>query len=159
MTENKIIPFKPLPPKAPIGEPLIQAGGEIDESSVSLRFFGDDLDPDEISDLLNCQPTDACRKGDILPDERYHIVAKTGSWRLSGEIRDDPLEKQILELFDRLSGDLEIWRKLTHQYNGDLFCGLWLEDLNRELAFTPELMNKIAERGLTLNLDIYYNRP
>jgi len=151
--EDKI---KPEPPKAPIGETLILAGGEIDESLVSLRFFGDDLDPNEISELLKCQPTDAYRKGDILPNERYHIVAKTGSWRLKCEISSDPLEKQILELFDRLSNDLEIWRKLTSQYNGDLFCGLWMEELNRGLTFSPELMNQIAERGLTLGLDIYY---
>jgi hypothetical protein len=157
MSENKIIPFKPLPPKAPIVEPLINVGGEIDKSSVTLRFFGDDLDPDEISDLLNCQPTDAFRKGDILPDERYHIVAKTGSWHLMGEKRSDPLEKQILELFDRLPSNLEIWRILTRQYNSDLFCGLWMEDINRELVFSPDLMNKIAERGLILDLDIYYN--
>ena len=115
MSKNKIIPFKPLPPKAPIGVPLIDAGGEIDQSSVCLRFFGDTLDPDEISELLKCQPTHAYRKGDILPDEHYHIVAKHGSWHLECEIRSDPLEKQILELFDRLSSDLEIWRKLTRQ--------------------------------------------
>jgi len=123
MGDNKFIPFKPLPPKAPIGVPLISVGGEIDESSVSLRFFGDDLDPNEISELVNCQPTHAYRKGDTLPDERYYRVAKTGSWRLKCEIRADPLEKQILELFDRLSSDHENWRKLTRQYNGDLFCG------------------------------------
>jgi hypothetical protein len=153
MSENK---SKPEPPILPIGARFILAGGEIDESSVCLRFCGDDLDPDEISGLLNCQPTDAFRKGDILPDERYHWVAKTGSWQLKCEIRGDPLEKQILELFDRLSGDLEIWRKLTRQYYGDLFCGLWMEALNRGLTFSPELMNQIAERGLTLDLDIYY---
>jgi Domain of unknown function (DUF4279) len=159
MSENKIKPFKPLPPKAPIGEPLIVAGGEFDQSSIDLRFFGDDLDPDEISKLLNCQPTHGYRKGDILPDKRYHIVAKTGSWRLSSEKRNDlTLEKQIHELFDRLSSDLEIWRKLTRQYSGDLFCGLWMYDMNRELELSPELMNQIAERGLKLGLDVYYIR-
>lgn len=156
MTEYK---SKPAPPTAPIGEPLIVVGGEFDLASVSLRFFGDDLDPDEISKLLNCEPTHGYRKGDILPDERYHIVAKTGCWRLRGEQRNDlTLEKQILELFDRLSSDLETWRKLTRQYSGDLFCGLWMEDFNRGLDFSPELMNKIAERGLKLGLDVYYNK-
>jgi len=31
-------------------------------------------------------------------------------------------------------------------------------DLNRVLEFSSGLMNQIAERGLTLNLDIYYSK-
>jgi hypothetical protein len=42
------------------------AGGEVDKTPVSLRFFGDALDPDEISKLLDCRPTDSCRKGELL---------------------------------------------------------------------------------------------
>jgi hypothetical protein len=38
------------------------AGGEIDETSVSLRFSGDTLDPDEITKLLDCQPTNITEK-------------------------------------------------------------------------------------------------
>jgi hypothetical protein len=148
--------LKPEPPTLPTGKKVYLAGGEVDQTSVSLRFSGDDLDPDEISKLLNCQPTDCHRKGDVLPDKRYHSVAKTGMWRLSGKKTGKvSLEKQIFELFNRLSDDLEIWRKLTNQYNSDLFCGLWMESWNREIGFSPELMAQISARGLILELDIY----
>jgi Domain of unknown function (DUF4279) len=77
-------------------------------------------------------------------------------WRLSGKKTGKvSLEKQIFELFNRLSDDLEIWRKLTNQYNSDLFCGLWMESWNREIGFSPELMAQISARGLILELDIY----
>jgi len=33
------------PPGEPIGKPVYLAGGEVDKTSVSLRFSGDDLDP------------------------------------------------------------------------------------------------------------------
>jgi Domain of unknown function (DUF4279) len=66
-----------------IGKVLCDAGGDVDETSVSLRFFGDDLDPDEISKLLNCQPTVGYRKGDVMPDSRRRKIAGTGSWLLS----------------------------------------------------------------------------
>jgi len=133
------------------------AGGEVDETSVSLRFSGDALDPDEISKLLNCQPTISYRKGDVLPDKRYRRVAQTGMWGLSGKKTGEiSLEKQIFQLFSRLTDDLEIWLKLTSQYHSDLFCGLFMESWNRGIDFSPQLMAQISARGLTLDLDIYY---
>ena len=37
---------KPEPPGEPIGKTVYLAGGEVDQTSVSLRFCGDDLDLD-----------------------------------------------------------------------------------------------------------------
>jgi hypothetical protein len=145
------------PPGEPTDKTVYLAGGEVDKTSVSLRFSGDALDPDEISKLLNCQPTDSYRKGDVSPDNRRRGVAQTGMWLLSGKKTGKiSLEKQIFELFSRLSDDLEIWRKLTNQYHSDLFCGLFMESWNRGIDFPPELMAQISARGLTLDLDIYY---
>ena len=149
--------FKTAPPREPTGKTVYIAGGEVDKTSVSLRFSGDTLDPGEISKLLDCQPTDSYRKGDVLLDNRRRGVAQTGMWLLSGKKTGKvSLEKQIFELFSRLSDDLEIWRKLTSQYHSDLFCGLWMESWNRGIDFSPELMAQISARGLTLSLDVYY---
>src|SRR5262245_31724226 len=150
MEENEL---KPEPPRLPIGKTVYLAGGEVDQTSVSLRFSGDDLDPDEISKLLSCHPTDSHRKGDVLPDKRYHRVAETGMWRLSGKKTGKvSLEKQIFDLFNRLSDDNEVWRTLTNQYNSDLFCGLFLESWNRGIDFSPELIAQISARGLILEI-------
>jgi hypothetical protein len=149
--------FKTAPPREPTGKTVYLAGGEVDKTSVSLLFSGDTLDPDEISKLLACQPTKSYRKGDALPDRRDRRVAQTGVWRLSGKKTGKvSLEKQIFELFSRLTDDLEIWRKLTSQYHSDLFCGLWMESWNRGIDFSPDLMTQISARGLTLSLDVYY---
>ena len=149
--------IKTAPPREPTDKTVYLAGGEVDKTSVSLRFFGDTLDPDEISKLLDCQPTDSYRKGDVSPDNRRRGVAQTGMWLLSGKKTGKiSLEKQISELFSRLSDNLEIWRKLTSQYQSDLFCGLFMEGWNRGIDFSPELMAQISARGLTLSLDVYY---
>jgi len=149
--------LKTTPPGEPKDKTVYLTGGEVDETSVSLRFSCDTLDPDEISKLLDCQPTYSYRKGDVLPDKRYRRVTRTGMWGLSekktGEVS---LEKQIFQLFSRLTDDLEIWRKLTSQYHSDLFCGLFMDSWNRGIDFSPELMAQISARGLTLGLDIYY---
>jgi Domain of unknown function (DUF4279) len=120
--------LKTAPPREPTGKTVYLAGGEVDETSVTLLFSGDALDPDELSTLLDCQPTNSHRKGDALPDRRNRRVAQTAVWRLSGEKTGKvSLEKQIFELFSRLTDDLEIWRKLTSQYHSELFCGLYME--------------------------------
>jgi hypothetical protein len=54
---------KTAPPREPKGKTVYLAGGEVDKTSVSLRFFGDTLDPDEISNLLDCRPTHSYRSG------------------------------------------------------------------------------------------------
>src|SRR5262245_54424567 len=149
--------LKIAPPAEPTGKTVNLAGGEVDKTSVSLLLSGDALDPDEISKLLDCQPTKSYRKGDALPDRRNRRVAQTGVWRLGGKKTGKvSLEKHIFELFSRLTHDLEIWRKLTSQYHSELFCGLFMESWNREIDFSPELMAQISARGLTLSLDIYY---
>jgi hypothetical protein len=149
--------IKTEPPGEPTGKTVYLAGGEIDKTSVSLRFYGDTIDPDEISKLVDCQPTDSYRKGDVLPDNQRRGVTQTGMWLLSGKKTGKvSLEKQIFELFSRLSDDLEIWRKITSQYHSDLFCGLFMESWNRGIDFSPDLMAQISARGLTLSLDVYY---
>jgi hypothetical protein len=155
--------LKTTPPGEPKAKTVYLAGGEVDKTSVSLRFFGDTIDPDEISNLLDCRPTHSYRKGDVLPDDRYSRivrksgVAQTGMWLLGGKKTGKiSLENQIFELFSHLSDDLEIWRKLTSQYHSDLYCGLFMDSWNREIDFSPELMAQISARGLTLSLDIYY---
>jgi hypothetical protein len=149
--------LKPLPPKEPVGELVFLCGGEVDEVSVSLRFFGDDLDPDTITSLLMCEPTTAYRKGDTITGTKYDRVAKTGAWMLNGKWNAQlKLEEQIHALFDRLSNAPEVWRQLTTRYDSDLFCGLSLHDWNRGLELSPEVMKRISERGIALNLDIYF---
>src|SRR5262249_3784361 len=72
-----------LPPEKPVREALIHAGGDIDKCSVSLRLFGEDLDPGEVTKALGARPTDSCRNGDIFRGKIYDRVEKRGKWLLS----------------------------------------------------------------------------
>ncbi len=139
--------------------PLVAIGGEIDAASVTLRFFGDALDPDDLSRILGAQPTLCRRKGEVIPD-RDGRVAETGSWLLSSQQQSKkPLGDQIEALFARLTDDLEVWRQLSSMYRGDLFCGVWSEHFNRGFELSPELLQRIAARGLRVGFDIYFVEP
>jgi Domain of unknown function (DUF4279) len=69
-----------LAPIAPVGELVWVAGGEVDECSVSLGFFGDDLDPDAITTILGICPTKSYRKGDIFRGKTFDRLQTSGNW-------------------------------------------------------------------------------
>jgi hypothetical protein len=129
---------------------------EVSEYHISLRFFGDDLDPDVVSSLLGAQPTTCCRKGDLFRGKVSERIEKTGKWLLQlPEKPGESFEPQITALLGGLTQDLAIWRELTKKYSADLFCGVWLGTSNQGMELSPRLMTQLAERGLYLGLDIY----
>lgn len=146
-----------LPPTEPVGELVWVAGGGVDECSVALRFFGDDLDPDFITKKLGICPTISYRKGDIFRGKTCDRIENTGSWRYCvRRCENIDLEELINKLLDRIAPNLEIWRELTTKFQSDLFCGLWLKRYSGAIDFSPAIMMKIAERGLSIGLDIYF---
>lgn len=150
---------KPLPPRLediPSEHRLMRIGGHVDEVVVSLQIFGEDLDPSEITNLLGCKPSSARRKGEIIPDKKYHRVAKIGSWHLEGEpFSSLKLEEQVKELLNKVTSELAIWENLISRFNVDIFCGLFFKDFNRGFELSPELMKYLAERGIKIGFDIY----
>jgi hypothetical protein len=129
----------------------------VDVTSVTLRFFGDDLDPEMLSTSLGSPPTNARKKGDAIGIPEAAVAAKTGSWLLSSERQSSSaLEAQIHALFDRLTDDLAVWKDLSEKYRGDLFCGLWSKEFHRGLELSPFVLERITERGLRVAFDVYF---
>ncbi|GJE40986.1 DUF4279 domain-containing protein [Methylobacterium soli] len=122
---------------------------------VALRIFGDPLDPDEITQRLGIEPTGWARKGDTRRTASGRdVVAWSGSWRLDAGIPGD-LNTQIGALLTRLPSDPSLWRELSHRYQCDVFCGLFLREGNEGTELQPQILSMLGERGLPLGLDIY----
>jgi hypothetical protein len=130
---------------------------EVRRTVASLRFVGDDLDPDLISRMLGALPTASVCKGDVrLTPKGREIVAYTGIWRLEADCGAiDSLDRQIASIFDGLSDDLSAWRELAARYRGDIFAGLFLHHANEGLSLEPSTLAAIGERNLMLDFDIY----
>ena len=131
--------------------------GVIDHSLATLRFFGDDLVPDEITGLLGANPTVSYRKDQELVGSKTGTVriAKTGSWRLSAVRRKpEDIEAQIVEILGQLTQDLGVWESLS-QYQPDLFCGLFMSSSNDGLPLSAKTLLSLGQRGIALALDIY----
>lgn len=126
-------------------------------SLLTLRLFGDDLNPAEITALLGANPTAAHHKGQQLTGNQPDAVriARTGSWQLDAERREpEDLEAQIFEILDQLTGDLAVWQSLA-RFRPDLFCGLFMGSSNDGVSLSPRVLLALGERGIELGLDIY----
>lgn len=132
--------------------------GPVHDTAATLRFSGDDLDPDEITEKLGATPSRAERKGQTIrgPRSGRERIARTGSWHLTVEHRSPgDLNAQIKELLKLATDDTSVWRPLSKRYKPDVFCGVFLETLNEGLNLEAETLALLAERGLFINFDIY----
>ena len=137
-------------------EVIMTFGGKPEEASVSLRIFGDDLDPDEITQLLNCQPTEAYKKGHVITTTIRPRTVKTGKWFLKIKKNSHQnIEEQVSELFEKLPKDQTIWKNLHKRFDVDIFCGAWLKGWNRDVYFSANFLKQMTKRGLSLKIAIY----
>lgn len=133
-------------------------GGPVGRVSVTLRVMGDEVDPDEITRLLGVTPKLAERKGELVRRGERTITRRTGHWSCSlgdGPSPEWELDDAIAALLGRMSADLEVWTYLGRRHRMDLFCGLFMGTVNQGAVLRPETLRLLADRGLTLGLDIY----
>ncbi len=131
---------------------------QVSKSAATLRVMGDQLIPSEITNILGCNPTFEQTKGQEIVNNKTgnKRVAISGMWRLETK-RHEPenLDKQISEIFSQLTTDLEKWKLLNEKYDTDLFCGIFMKEDMEGMEISPESLKILAERGITLGLDIY----
>jgi hypothetical protein len=124
---------------------------------MSLRFFGDELDPDEITARLGCPPSVGRKKGDTwLTKSGKEMVARTGSWLLNAaDCQSGDLDGQIAQLLEGLSNDLTVWSDLTTRFKADVFCGAFMQESNEGLSLSAKSMLDLGARRLSLEFDAY----
>src|SRR6185437_5384901 len=125
----------------------------IAETLASLRFYGDDLDPEALTRQLGGPPSKSWRKGEVFGAKR--TARRTGAWILNADRREPgDLDGQIDEIFSKLTHDLSVWRDLAG-YRPDLFVGLMLEQSNEGIELNGKSLSLLADRGVRLGLDVY----
>ncbi|MFK8067283.1 MAG: DUF4279 domain-containing protein [Gammaproteobacteria bacterium] len=130
----------------------------IARTKASLRIFGDDLIPDEITELLGYQPTNCQYKGEVIVGRNTgrSRTATTGSWRLhAAESEPGNIDKQIMEIFSKLTNDLSVWEEISSKYTIDLFCGLFMNEEMEGQDISPESLLILGQRRVLIGLDIY----
>lgn len=123
--------------------------------SVSLRVFGDGLEPDEVSALLGRQPTRFHRKGD-KSSKNGSAPGRTGGWILDSRLsQKDEIEEHIESLLAPISNDSDEWENLTSRFSASILCSIFLDQFNEGFELSPRLAQSLADRGLVIAFDIY----
>lgn len=130
------------------------------ETFASLRLFGDALQPEAITRLLQFQPTDAAPKGwqTVSPSGKRR-TAPTGRWVLesTGHLKSKSLAEHIGWLLDRLESTGLVPLEMPGVSCADVFC-YWVSATGQGgPEFPPQLLGRLARLGLTLGLDIYFD--
>lgn len=123
---------------------------------VSLRVFGDALEPEEVSALLGREPTRCHRKGDPVGGDESSAVEPTGAWILDSTLSEKAeIEDHIETLLSSVSNDTDEWEQLFSRFSASILCSAFLDQYNEGFELSPRIARSVSERGLVMAFDIY----
>jgi hypothetical protein len=127
------------------------------DTSVSLMFSGDALQPETISKALGIEATRFGRKdGPDCGETSYKKLLTTVHWRLSLEICDAAdMDAQLADLFSNASNDLAVWRNIASQFDGAIYFGWFITEGNSTASLSAQTLASCAARGLRMDFDLY----
>lgn len=133
----------------------VRVGGSVLSAHASLRIFGVELDPEEISRLMGRVASTSYRAGDQV-SPRVDTRRRTGMWILDSDLDSDrSLADHISALLGRLPNDRALWSDLASRFTLDLYCVVELLHQNSGLEVPDDVMVEIAGRRLSVQLDFY----
>jgi hypothetical protein len=131
----------------------------IARARVSLRVFGDTLEPEEVSALLGRPASREHRKGDKIRGNGSG-VEPTGAWILDSPLPEKAeVEDHVETLLGSLSNDMDEWSSLSDRFSATMHCGLFLDQYNEGFELSSRVAQAVAERGLVIAFDIYSGDP
>lgn len=143
---------KDPPPNGPAA--LVEVGGAIDESAVTLAIYGEHLNPNEVTQLLGVEPTKSFRSGH-KPGPRSPAIGH-GAWffEVRGKAPAGP-DAQLELLLSKLPESASIWQELNRHYKVQIRFGLHMQGWNKGFCMEASLLSRLASMGVALVFDLY----
>ena len=138
-------------------ELFARMGGPFNRMFFELNIYGDDLDPQAVTDLLGVSPNLSYKKGDERP--RGSQFYKTGGWELtSGEVLIDD-ERNGEEQFEKwvlsLPSEERDWQQLIERFSVKVRLIGYTDQWNADFTISPAALLELAKRNLPLTIDPY----
>jgi hypothetical protein len=114
-----------------------------------------EFDPEEISQRLQMEPSDAWKKGDR--NERTHLERKFSRWSLNSRLDAfQSIEEQIADVLAQLDGKEDSVRELKRLYFTGMVTVGWFYKDYPGMTFDRELIAALAKFNLGMDCDFYY---
>ncbi|MBD2447943.1 DUF4279 domain-containing protein [Nostoc sp. FACHB-152] len=137
-------------------EDVLIFGGSVDKTSVCLAVYGEELNPDEISKILSCQPTKAHHRGVRQDSNSKYTPYKSGAWLLNVK-RYAPItaDELIIDLLSRVPTNSRLWQELSAIYDVQVRIGIHMKGWNKGFNLQGQTVQRISELGASMVFDIY----
>jgi hypothetical protein len=133
----------------------LNVGGEGTVKSLALTVYGDDLDPDELSQFFGVTPSSSNRKGDPRRREGQ-APYRSGAWIFSidaesGE-RIDDLTRRLRTAIPQKP---EAWAQVSSRHKVALSFRLLTHGWNNDFELSAETVAFAALLGASVYMDVY----
>lgn len=151
MEDDRVVPFRPRR----VRDRNVSVGGPVDSTTVGLRLYGDDLEPDEVTRLLGTAPTMARRRGERFAARPGIPPARMGQWFLEEDWAAEEPDVLARRLLDRLPTDPARWAALSSRFRVAICFGISLQAWNRGFTLSAATVGRLAVLGAEVGFDIY----
>ena len=135
-------------------EELVSIGGLVDQSSVSLCLYGEDLDPNEVSSVLGVPGDRMHRRGDKRREGTSPF--QKGAWAILEEGSAPLGPEELLErIAERVPTDPAIWAGLGRRFDLQVRFGIHQSEWNRGFDLSQKSVRFLERIGASLVFDIY----
>jgi hypothetical protein len=120
--------------------------------------MGDNLPVEEVESRLGLETGSCGRKSEPLHDHPRSARHRSNIWVSNYLVNSDvPFEEQITGLLDVLEPRLDALKEILSLpgIKGELFLGFSSRVGQGGAIFSPELLRRVADYGLSLSLDLY----
>jgi hypothetical protein len=130
----------------------ISAGGDLNDSTVSLCIYSSNIDLPRLTAQVGCAPTHGHRKGERpVPGG---APARVGLWALDAPDRLR-FEKKIRYLLNVTTSDPGTWRRLAKTHDVQLRCAIFLHSWNEGFDLPAEVVAEMGRRLWKFSLAAY----
>ena len=132
----------------------------IDKIDFSLAFVGKGLDPDEITPILNIEPTTSYREGDVYyaSSGEKRGVRRKGAWIYHDVVYDVSVQEDAFDSFvEKL---LKMKNKIKSisrnpEVEAQIFVGVFGGRDPPYITLSPSTLKKLSNLGLTFHSSFY----
>jgi len=110
---------------------------------------------EELTQRIGLQPTQAWRAGEIVPPVRF--PRKFSVWRLRSRLpSSEEVERHVVDVLNQVCGHEAVLHDIARDYKIRIQCVGYFNEYNPGFFLDADTVRRIAECGMTLDLDSYH---